>query len=262
MKAVIRYKGGKGSGFHGHPGGKGGKGNPGGSQSIGSNLDIDNLPVETIKVMDTYISPVQIVGHLISPGTFRSVVKRFNSYPGWMQSGVKTIELRYEHGKDFMAGGTNFTEGASNTNGHIVLNDSEYYKSDEEVAYLLDHEVGHEVGIKWWADANREEEDAYYNHPEWFEVGVIRPEYFDNFPLAIARNRFLNSWSAGEDGISDYSKAWAKGGRWSETLAEMNRYYMQVGRNSFRDICSSEGAGTLADAYLAMVDYYESQEGK
>ena len=36
MKAVIRYKGGKGSGFHGHPGGKGGKGNPGGSQSIGN----------------------------------------------------------------------------------------------------------------------------------------------------------------------------------------------------------------------------------
>ena len=35
MKIILRYKGGKGSGFHGHAGGIGGIGNPGGSQSIG-----------------------------------------------------------------------------------------------------------------------------------------------------------------------------------------------------------------------------------
>ena len=49
MKVVIRYKGGKGSGFHGHPGGKGGKGNPGGSQSIGSTRSLNIRTLEGYK---------------------------------------------------------------------------------------------------------------------------------------------------------------------------------------------------------------------
>ena len=265
MKAVIRYKGGKGSGFHGHPGGKGGKGNPGGSQSTGSNLDIDNLPVGTIKIGHTLIVPERTESMPVSTNTFRRVVSRFNSYKEFMTRNVGSIEVKVGSGDKFTAGGQEFSRGGdwSSTSGNIRLYNNEYYKLEDTVNDILDHEVGHAVYDMWWKDAIKEETDLYHSNPEWFEMeGYPKPEYADKFPLSRARNKFLYSWSTGEDGITDYSKAWAKSGKWSETVAEMNKLYLKHGRDTFRSICTDSGAGTLVDAYLAMVDYYESQEGK
>jgi len=57
-KATISFKGGKGSGFVGHPGGKGGKGNPGGSQSIGSGVfEIDDAKLSTIVESNLDVKP-------------------------------------------------------------------------------------------------------------------------------------------------------------------------------------------------------------
>jgi hypothetical protein len=182
-----------------------------------------------------------------------------------MKSDVKSIELRTEIGYNFTAGGNNFQSGANYNNGNIKLFDSELYISNVNVSQYLDHEVGHAIADKWWRDANHEEGEAYDLHPEWFEkhTGMLLPEYANNLPLTTAQDKFLGAWKAGEDGISDYSKAWAKEGKWSETIAEMTNLYNMLGttankRRAFKDACV--GAGTLADAYLAMVDYYESQE--
>ena len=54
----LTFKGGKGSGFVGHPGGKGGKGNPGGSQSIGSGVfEIDDAKLSTIVESNLDVKP-------------------------------------------------------------------------------------------------------------------------------------------------------------------------------------------------------------
>jgi len=66
MKIKLRYKGGAGSGFIGHPGGIGGPGNPGGSQSIGGkggNIAVD--PDANTKIKLQYRDGEYLTGYAV-----------------------------------------------------------------------------------------------------------------------------------------------------------------------------------------------------
>jgi hypothetical protein len=247
-------KGGEGSGNWGHagrPGDVGGSG-PGGGQDkpnqSGSGLSYTGVSVGG--------------DDKVSVGAFHIMEDRLHFTPDWAKEGLKDVVLHSGSGRDFMAGGQNFKEGGNwNGNTGIINIYDANGLSLQTADYIVSHEVGHNVFNLWFDKANAEEASIYTGKPEWFDSGGnIRPEHKEEYekscPLAMQRNKFIDAWKSGEDGITPYSEAWAKSGQWSETVAEMFRIYntstYAYPAMELRITCGRK-AESLADAFLAAV---------
>jgi len=160
-------------------------------------------------------------------------------------------------GDSFTAGGKTFKTGAeyNEVTGQITVYGANRYTNSAQIKDTLAHEVGHSLEDKWFSEAHEQWEKTASKHPKWFDdFGDPKPEFKTQFakasPLAVTRTRFFDAWDAGEDGITQYSKAWAKDGNWSETFAEMTSVYLVGGKSEVMKLARRNGAAKLGSAFV------------
>lgn len=202
-------------------------------------------------------------GPRLSDAAKAGVIEQYESIPGWARSVVNEIEMVNRPGDVFEAGGQQFRAGAEwhQSTGKIRIYDVERHGASKD---LLAHEVGHGLQHRWVDEGHEQEIDAISKHPEWFDrSGYAKLEFAEQhtkeYPLAASRDLFGKAWAAGEDGITSYSKAWAKSGNFSETIAEMTKLYLSLSPTAFSTYMGREGAPNLGRAFVDVVDYFEGQ---
>ena len=193
------------------------------------------IPVHTVEDARTVLAEqFETVGEVggIDDATLINLANGAAKLPPEMLNRVAMVVLRAEEGENFVAGGQTFKTGGNwvVANAEVDIYDANS-KDANDFANMLGHEAGHAVNDEWWDRANSEEAAAFDEHPEWFDhsgnpKNEYRAQYKDACPLRMAQAKFLTAWRAGQDGITPYSEAWAKDGKWCETVAEMAKSYM------------------------------------
>jgi hypothetical protein len=207
----------------------------------------------------------------IDPERFDRFLHDFEEMPDWATRDIKAIELHTEEGRKFTAGGEEFVTGASYNNASAkirVFNANSTMQMDRENS-LLYHEVGHNLEHRWRDIGNEEISTAHREHPDWFrDDGDVhrqhRAAYKKTYPIGSTYDRFTRAWLFDkEDGITPYSKAWAKEGNFGETFAEMAKIYFRDGWSAVTKAGIASGAGNLAQAFNdAMTAFSKGQDKK
>lgn len=249
---LIR-KGGPGSGNFGHSGrpGKRGGSMPGGRVAFPSMprgdtpVDVSTLKVGVTRVKNVMVIPVTPEPYGMSRTSFRNVIKRLHDYPDGVLSTLEEVHVHAEPGPIMDVGGVpSRIAGFYNGGDYIQMYDCELYKESEGINYVLDHEMGHSVYADWYNKANMD-----YR-------GVNKHPDFDYSPYESTWKAFQDAWKSGEDGISDYSKVWAKEGKDTETFAELFRVYMNKGRSGLLSTCRKSDSLNLGRAFLDVMELY------
>jgi len=203
----------------------------------------------------------------VKDGAIGKVQEAMDKIPSDLLKGmVMEVSLQSNRGKEIVVGGKDF---------NVAGNWDEYNKKinlfgvNERISQgkgfddIINHEVGHAVFDSWHDIAKKEEAEAYKNNPEWFWGDHIHDEYLNKYakacPLGAELRLFQKAWREGEDGITDYSKAWAKRGKPSETIAEMSKMYFTKGKSYLVDRCNESKATRLCDVFLKVLSYHSRE---
>lgn len=240
MIIIIRFKGGPGSGHHGH------RGRPG--------LRGGSLPGKCWGVVGS--TKIMVVGN-VSQSAVAHVAEWVSALPEWAKKGVAEVRLYEERGAEFKVGEHTYNTGGEwdRRTSTISIYSANLYMT-YDVGTILSHEVGHSICDRWVKVGHEQLIRAYHEHANWFDVRQLRvkPEcegmYRLRYPLAASWEDFKYAWDNGQDGITPYSKAWAKSGKYSETIAEMASIYFTEGRKALVEHSVQHGAEGLAQAFL------------
>ena len=196
------------------------------------------------------------------------LAQEIDALPSWLTNNVDSVELNQGRGYTFQAGGQTFTAGADwdLTTRQIRLWDahragSGFASLDKEIRDSLSHESGHAFFDQWWAKADIEDVKVKTNQG-WLDVGgYVKPEHRDKVPFLAARDDFMAAWSRGEDGLTAYSRAWAKESWQSgttEAVAAMMEKYISGGRSALLRQASRAKAKGLGRALLDAIKAAEA----
>lgn len=267
----VGKKGGPGSGNWGHAGrpGKVGGSLPGGGLStIGVSPIFDARARRDFAAMfrKRWGKTRLVTEGDVTDRTKAIIAETYGQFPKWARERVNRIVLKEEAGHTFEAGEQQFQSGATwhQASGTLTMHNANLYGVvvRSSTRQTLGHEIGHNLHADWWNGANAQADAVFKKHPDWIDMaGNLKPGLEEKFaklaPLHIAQRRFLAAWEAGEDGVNDYTKAWAKDGRFSETAAEMFGIYLSQGRAQLMKRAREVGAEELAYAVEDAAKYFE-----
>jgi len=291
----IKEKGGAGSGNYGHAGrpgevggsgeGDGGNaGSPRDSRPISTGGSLSSMPAYVQDEQSDYVNRPELVTERpfdypnlhqpltwdpdVKDGAIGKVQEAMDKIPSDLLKGmVMEVSLQSNRGKEIVVGGKDF---------NVAGNWDEYNKKinlfdvNDRVAKgkgfedIINHEVGHAVFDSWYGIADKEDHESYTNHPEWWKMGnnvsdEYKNKYEKDYPLASARRDFIVAWKSGEDGITDYSSAWAKRGKPSETVAEMSKIYFTKGKDYLVAHCDKSKATKICSTFLKVLSYHSRE---
>lgn len=149
-----------------------------------------------------------------------------DNLPDWARSGVKRVDLRPEPGKGFKAGDKHFETGAEWSKRRKMVT---VYNANSTSQKEFDRMISHEAGHSAYDDLIDGSRSGSAAHQE-------------------AYGNFRKAWDT-EDGITPYSKAWAKSGEASETFAEMAKIHLTQGMGELESVCYRGKATNLLKAY-------------
>ncbi len=174
---------------------------------------------------------------------------------------VANIYLTPNPGYSFAAGGKTFTAGGEwdQRSSTVTLYQPPTKALTGYLRNELTHEIGHALHTQWMASAATEAGMFLNDHPKQFadtrrardvrdplsgyegsawSQGLVpavvwaqpknREEIRTRYPLLYLHQRFYDAWSNGAAGVTTYTAAWAKEGRWHEDVAEIASRYLRI----------------------------------
>lgn len=264
LPSKKKTEGGPGSGFFGHagrPGQVGGSSSAGGADASTrepeSEADFGKTSENSPYYMELPGGTALMGSPDVTVDKMKFAYESYKSVPYWAREGVAVISVHSEAGPETTLDNWTFRAGGNwDSNGEIVnVFNANIYGFESQFRTVIFHEVGHSMFDGWWTKANKEESDIRAAHPDWFDAGGWpKMDYVLKYnalrPFSLTRAIFLDAWDRGEDGITSYSKSWAKHGHFSETVAEMAKILFEDGEHALRETCKASGASNLGDAFL------------
>jgi hypothetical protein len=172
------------------------------------------------------------VGTIEDDKIYTEMREYVSTLPPGYTGNVGKIHYIDSPGHSFQAGGQTFTSG-----GHydpitrdITINEINK-KTADDIQYLITHEYGHNFMDNWWDAANKAG-----------DVG----------PLAEARDDFLRYFKEGQE-ITPYASAWAKDGKFSETVAEIAKIYAYRDEEWLMNFAKEQGSTEMVSAVIRAI---------
>jgi hypothetical protein len=232
-----------------------------------------------IKRADGGYTKVQ-AGPGVDPEKVDRLLHDFEAIPDWATEGISTVEMTIMPGYGFEAGGEQFQAAMEyrQDEGAIKIFNANRNLSVLSANNAIYHEVGHDLYGRIEQVTVVEGKREGGTPREWYssdpKTGMmsLKPEYEaahkKKYPMSNAIGRWNEARDAGEDGITPYSKAWAKESGWlDETFAEMSQVYFagwtaggkKYARAGVRRIGKIHSASNLAEAFVDMMDSFSDR---
>ena len=213
---------------------------------------------------------IKIEGNVAGYG-YNSVIEALNTTPEWARDTLDYMVLHEKSGYTFTAGGKEFTAGGDYDSSKDTIN---IFKAGNISTLSAESIVTHEVGHNVYNDARSSllqaridlrNRDAYGHLFSGGKSSDFKDDPKSRTEIAKALKKtagthvaayyqFDASWRDGQDGVTDYSKAWSN--KATETWAEMSEIYWTRGTAAYRgaagvrNVAKDNNAVELGEAFL------------